>query len=102
MERNKLGRIHDWIVRILLILMFVACGIGLWFIFVGCEDGNPILTKQCKCKVIGENNDTSVVRLKKDYKDQKINIFTPCGKMNKIVADELEVNTVSCESYSEK
>lgn len=96
MERNKLGRIHDWIVRILLILMFVAAVTGLWFIFVGCEDGNPILTKQCKCRVIGDT--IEVVRTKKDY---NMNIFNPCGHMNKSVEAELNVSSVSCESYKE-
>lgn len=52
MERNKLGKIHDWIVRILLILMFAACGLGLWFIFVGCEEFDGALSKECECYIL--------------------------------------------------
>lgn len=98
---NKLAKIHAYIKGAVFALILVIIAFAITTMVCSCQDGNPILTKQCKCKVIGETNDTSVVRIKKDYKDQKINIFTPCGNMNKIVADELGVSTVRCENYNE-
>lgn len=97
MERNKLGRIHNWIVRILIGIVFALVVVTIWLTFVSCEDGKPIMTKQCKCRVIGDT--IEVVRNKKDY---DMNITNPCGHMNQNVEKELGVKSVSCESYSEK
>jgi len=95
---NRLAKIHAYIKGAVFALILVVIVFAITTMVCGCEDGNPVLTKQCKCKVIGEANDTSVVLLKKDY---NMNIFNPCGNMNKSVANELGVNTVRCENYKE-
>ena len=97
MIMNRLAKIHAYIKGAVFALILVVIAFAITTIVCGCEDGNPVLTKQCKCKVIGEANDTSVVRLKKDY---NMNIFNPCGNMNKSVANELG-KTVRCENYKE-